>query len=93
MVTVPTTPSPAQQSQAAIEALKNGPAGMPPPGVTPAFVNPPNINSLVIMTMALCNALVAVAVIIRVYTKLFLIRSTAAEDCEYATRSICQNAY
>ena len=83
MVATSTTLSLIQQSQAAIEAIVNAPFMSPPPGVMPTFINPPNINHLVIVTMVLCNTFAAFAVIIRIYTKLFLTRSTAAEDCKF----------
>ncbi|KAL8784312.1 MAG: hypothetical protein Q9195_009091 [Heterodermia aff. obscurata] len=63
-----------------ILALLNGPAGAPPAGVRPNLDNPPNLNTASIAAIAVCEAFSALAVMIRLYTKLFLIRSTTYED-------------
>lgn len=65
-----------------VQALSNGPAGAPPAGVTPEFDNPPNLNTLVTITMVFCVSFATLAVLIRMYTKVFLIRSVAYEDCK-----------
>ena len=69
-----------------LEALLNGPAGPPPPGVRPNFDDPANLNTLVISTLTLCLTIAALAVLMRSYTKIFLIRSWDYEDCKL-TRS------
>lgn len=78
-----------------LETLLNGPAGQPPPGVIPNFDDPPNINGLVILTLTICLVFATLAVLMRTYTKLFLIRSWDYEDCKlfsnlYSPRSIPQ---
>lgn len=66
-----------------VQLLLNGPAGTPPAGVTPNFDNPPNLNNTFLVgTLVLCLSFATVAVLIRLYTKLFLIRSVAYEDCK-----------
>lgn len=72
----------AQLSPQQLETLLNEPAGPPPPGVTPNFDDPANLNGLVILTLTLCLVFAFLAVLIRTYTKLFLIRSWDYEDCE-----------
>lgn len=78
-----TSPWTSEQSAAKIQALLKGPAGPPPSGVLLSFDNPPNLNSEIIFTLTLCMAITTIAVLMRMYTKLFLIRSMAYEDCEY----------
>ena len=63
-------------------ALLNGPAGAPPPGMTPNLVNPPNLDAIIIPTLSLCITVTTIVVVIRLYSKLFLIRSIAYEDCK-----------
>ena len=65
-----------------LEDFLNGPAGPPPPGVKPNFDDPVNLNGLVISTLTLCLVFATLAVLMRIYTKLFLIRSWDYEDCE-----------
>ena len=73
------TPS---QSHAAIQALLNGPAVLPPAGVLSNFENPPkNLFSVFLAIAALTLSFATVAVVIRVYTKRCLIRSIGYEDC------------
>lgn len=64
-----------------LQALLNAPAGAPPARVTPKFSDPANLNGLVISTLALCLVFATLAVLMRVYTKCFLIRSWDFEDC------------
>ena len=62
------------------EAILNAPAIQPPPGVQPNLVNPPNLLPAVITVIILCLGLTTTAILIRMYTKLFLMRSLAYED-------------
>lgn len=70
------------QYQAEVQILLNGPAGEPPPGTLPNFSNPPNLDAVYIATTAICGSVSFLAVLIRMYTKLFLIRSLVLEDCK-----------
>ena len=72
----------AQISSQQLEELLNGPAGSPPPGITPNFEDPANLNKAVILTLTLCLTFATLAMLMRIYTKLFLIRSWDYEDCE-----------
>ena len=79
----PMTSPTADQVQAALQSLLNGPAGMPPPGVVPNFDNPPNLAVYLYVTVGLTLGFATFAVIIRIYTKCFLLRSMGYEDCKY----------
>ena len=81
MATPTATPT-AEQLQAELQAVLNGPAASPPAGVTPNFNDPPNLNRVVAVVLTLCIFLPTVAVLLRLYTKKFLIQSWAYEDCE-----------
>lgn len=61
--------------------LLNGPALPPPPGVTPDFVDSSNLLHLTIAILTLCNFLATLAVILRMWTKLFIIHQTTLDDC------------
>ncbi|KAF1932126.1 uncharacterized protein M421DRAFT_285051 [Didymella exigua CBS 183.55] len=64
--------------QSAIDAILDGPALAPPPGVTPNFENPVNLS---LPGMAVLQLVVATAVVgMRVYTKLGVVRKMLAED-------------
>ncbi|CAD6580725.1 MAG: hypothetical protein ASARMPREDX12_000255 [Alectoria sarmentosa] len=75
MATPTTAPTPEQ-----LQALLNGPAGTPPTGVVPRTQNPPNLNAFLILTLTLVLTFGTLAVFMRMYTKLFIIRSVACED-------------
>lgn len=59
----------------------NGPAMAPPSGVIPNFVDPPNIEHVIILVLVLCVVLQTLALLMRIYTKVFIIRKMAVEDC------------
>ena len=66
-----------------LQILLNGPAGTPPVGLTPNFNNPPNLDTYVILTICICITLATVTVLLRMYTKIFITRSLAYEDCKW----------
>ena len=70
-----------EQAQAALRALLEGPAASPPPGVVPNFDDPANLNTLVTLTITLCVTFATLAVLLRMYTKVFILRALAWEDC------------
>lgn len=78
----PSTSANLPEAQAKLKQLLSGPAGKPPLGTVPNFHDPPNLDAVFIATTAVCGSITALAVLIRMYTKLFLIRSTVFEDCE-----------
>lgn len=60
-----------------------GPAMAPPPGVAPDSLQESNsVFSWFIMTIVLCITLSTLAVVMRLYTKLRIIRQIGWEDCE-----------
>ena len=82
----------AQLSSQQFEALLNGPARLPLPRVQSNFIDPANLNDLVILTLTLCLVFAALTVLMRTYTKLFLIRSWDYEDCKF-TKIWCSSPY
>ncbi|OAG04931.1 uncharacterized protein CC84DRAFT_1260216 [Paraphaeosphaeria sporulosa] len=66
----------ATQRQAALE----GPALMPPPGVTPNFINPPNQNKLGYGLIYSCAVVCAAVVCIRLYASLICRKKMNIED-------------
>ena len=71
-----------QQIRTLPDGLGEFPAAMPPPGVVPNFDNPSNLNNYIMTTMVVCVTCCTLAVGMRVYTKLFLIRCMSYDDCE-----------
>ena len=55
----------------------------PPAGVLPNFRDPPNLDLYDTLTIALCVAFGTLAVILRMYTKVFISRVLAWEDCRF----------
>ena len=66
---------------AAVQAMLNGPALTPPSGVQPNFTNPPNMDRTVILVITLCTTFSTIAILLRLYTKLFVLRKVVFEDC------------
>ncbi|KAI0424248.1 aldehyde dehydrogenase domain-containing protein [Xylaria sp. FL1042] len=69
------------------EIILNGPALQPPPGVVPDFEHPWNLNSVGLLTNALCLTSTLLACSIRVYSKLFCSKKIQLEEasiwCSY----------
>lgn len=76
-----TTPS-TSLSPEQLQRLLSGPAGTAPTGVIPNFDDPANLNVYVILTITICITLATVVVLLRMYTKIFITRSLANEDCK-----------
>lgn len=68
-----------------LQMVLDGPAESPPAGIVPNFKNPANLNALIALTTTLCMTFGTLAVLIRMYTKVFLIRSLAYEDCKLSS--------
>ena len=78
-------PSPSltpEQVQATFQALLNGPATAPPVGMMSNLKNPANLDGTIIPVMAVCLTVSTLALLVRMCTKLFLLRSMAYEDCK-----------
>ncbi|KAK8062512.1 hypothetical protein PG997_014609 [Apiospora hydei] len=72
-----TTNTPIQDE---IEALLNGPALAPPPGVEPNFENPPNHNGTGYGLISAMLAIAAIAMACRIYTKIIHPKRIRIED-------------
>ena len=64
-----------------MQALLDGPALVPPPGIKPNFVNPENQTRYFVLTIVLTVTVSTFALLMRVYTKTCLIRKVGWEDC------------
>lgn len=64
------------------QATLNGPAMVPPPGVIPNFVDPPSLRHAATTMLALYLVLSMIVVLMRMYTKIFILRQMASEDCK-----------
>ena len=62
-------------------ALANEPALAPPPGVVPNFVNPYNQGPILLVIGSILIVLMAVLVSVRAYTKIYIQRKLAWDDC------------
>ena len=69
------------QVQAELLTLLEGPAMSPPAGVIPDFDHAPNLDIYVTVTTTLCVIVATLAVLLRMYTKVFILRVLAWEDC------------
>lgn len=68
-------------SQQHNQTLFDGPAMKPPTGVKPDFNHPANKQGYFILTFVLTVAVSTLAIIIRMYTKVRIIRKVGWEDC------------
>lgn len=75
-----TTAMTPEQAQAALRTLLEGPAMSPPAGVIPNFYHAPNLDVFVVLTLTLCVTFGTLAVVLRMYTKVFILRVLAWED-------------
>ena len=72
-----------EQAEAQRQALLNGPAAPPPFGTVSNFEDPANLNTYLALTIALCFSLGTFSVVLRTYTKKYIIRLLAYEDCMF----------
>lgn len=63
------------------EELAQLPGAQPPPGIIPNFVDPESCGNAVFAGLAISSALMALFVILRMYTKITIKRSHSWEDC------------
>ncbi|CAO1605964.1 hypothetical protein XANCAGTX0491_009466 [Xanthoria calcicola] len=64
------------------EALLNGPAGKPPAGLRSNLDNPATLDGTIIAVLTLCLVISTTFILVRSYTKKYLIKSVALEDCK-----------
>ena len=62
--------------------LSHTPAGRPPPGVRPNFVDPESLRTPVIAINVIFLVLATLAVVMRVYTKRTIARAVGWDDCK-----------
>ena len=68
-----------------LNRLLQSPAMRPPPGVMPNLKNPPvHFFEERLLTMIMCLTFTTLFVTMRMYTKLFVIRTHGWEDCRLA---------
>lgn len=65
------------------DAILNMPALAPPPGVVPNFIDPPTNRPVMLGVCISMFVIMTLAVAIRTYTKLALMKRLALEDCEF----------
>ncbi|OGM40585.1 hypothetical protein ABOM_010664 [Aspergillus bombycis] len=63
-----------------LQSLLQGPAGVPPPGVEPNFVYPPNQRISGQAAILICGITASIALSMRIYTRVFVIRKTSMSD-------------
>ena len=56
----------------------------PPPGVIPTFSDPFSMQPYQVLTVAACIITTTLLVAARMYTKMFIMKSTVWEDCKQA---------
>ena len=78
------TASGAQMDSEQLQAYLDEPIEPPPAGVVPNLHNPANLNGLYIFTLVMCLLPATLAVWMRMFTKLILIRSFDYEDCKFS---------
>ena len=71
-----------KMTEQALQAMLNGPAEAPPPGVTPNFHDPSSISNYSILVLVLGLTFSTLAILLRTYTKIFLTRTRECEDCK-----------
>jgi hypothetical protein len=54
----------------------------PPPGVTPDFDHPVSIAYRLVITIAICLSASTIAILLRLYTKFFIIHIVGVDDCK-----------
>ncbi len=62
------------------EAFLDLPALAPPPGVTPNFIDPPNLRQPWLAVVQI--TLATLAVFMRLFTKKFVVKRVLIDDCE-----------
>ena len=58
------------------------PAALPPPGVVPNLKHPQTLHAIFLVTGILCLLITMIAVVIRVFTKMYIMQRVRAEDCK-----------
>jgi hypothetical protein len=69
--------------------LENIPAGMPPAGTAPNFVDPPSNSRAIVILDSVFISLMLLAVLIRAYVRVKLTKIWAWNDCESSRINSC----
>jgi hypothetical protein len=69
------------------------PALDPPPGVTPDFVDPATRANLTLVSCAGIVAVMILFVMLRMYTKIYVIQTTGWDDCKQIRPLSTRNIY
>ena len=67
------------------DEILNGPALLPPEGITPNFEDPGANNVPGYAIISTCLILASIAISVRLYTQVFRLRKLHIEDCEFNT--------
>lgn len=73
-----------------LQKLLDGPAMAAPPGMHHNYVNPTNLNAQFYVAVIICLTVSVLAVCMRMWTKIRLVRKIVLEDCN--PPSHCSNA-
>lgn len=65
-----------------VDALLDGPALAPPPGIEPNLVNPPDKIVASYLVTCFSLAISTLAVLVRMYTRAFVVKQVNFPDCE-----------
>ena len=68
--------------QLQMETLLNGPAGPPPDDTLPDFQKSAGLKTVFEVTLFLCFTLPTLALLLRIYTRHFVLRSMGYDDCK-----------
>jgi len=63
-----------------MDALMDGPAGVPPAGVVPNLNHPDNKNGLALFVIVFCSVVSTICILLRAYGKCVLLKSFKAEE-------------
>lgn len=69
-------------NQSQLDALLDGPALAPPPGIEPNLVNPPDKIVASYLVTCFSLAISTLAVLVRMYTRAFVVKQVNFPDCE-----------
>jgi len=62
--------------------FQNFPAGTPPKGIKPNFIDPPNHDALIISLNTVLLTLMWTVVLLRLYAKGLILRTLGWDDCK-----------
>jgi hypothetical protein len=65
------------------QAILDGPALAPPPGVRPSLDRPPNLNALGLAATTICLSVSTIALLLAAYAKLRYVKKVHVEDCRH----------